>query len=205
MFNIFSSMFYNITSGVIWLIPLPILKQLLSLFSFLCPRVEVNKTNNRKKRNRVSFESDNIRNNHYQENKNYVTDSHGITNKTYKNTKHSWNKNQVLNAIIILERWESSSNKLNKSKSLDHITYMKTQLNTQENKDHHKSTEKKKRQFVKNSNSSKCEKRQNLYRKVNHETVFLSDNEEESSDDLELLSSSDDEPFNNSNLSQVVT
>ena len=75
-------------------------------------------------------------------------------------------------------------NKLKKTKSLDYLTYMKDQLENKEFRDHE---------------GKGTEKGPNFYGKVKHETVFINENEEESSDDLELLSS-DEDSFNNSKV-----
>ena len=60
---------------------------------------------------------------------------------------------------------------------MDYLTYMKDQMETKEFRD---------------QEGTRTEKGPNVYGKVKHETVFINENEEDSSDDLELLSSDED-------------
>ena len=99
---------------------------------------------------------------------------------TFKNTRDYWN--QIPNLSILNGDQRTCKNKLKKAKSFDYLTYMKDQLVNKEFRDHE---------------GKGTEKGPNFYGKVKHEAVFI--NEEESSDDLELLSS-DEDSFNNSKV-----
>ena len=101
---------------------------------------------------------------------------------TFKDTRDYWN--QIPNLAIFNGDQRKCKNKLKKANSLDHLTYMKDQIETQELRDHE---------------NTRTEKGPNVYGKVKHETVYINENEEESSDDLELLSS-DEDSFNNSKV-----
>ena len=106
----------------------------------------------------------------------------GQQKSTFKDTRDYWN--QIPNLSILNGDQRKGKNKLKKAKSLDYLTYTKDHMVTKESKD---------------NGSTRTETGPNLYGKVKHETVFITENEEESSDDLELLSS-DEDSFNNSKV-----
>ena len=196
----------NITSGVIWL--MPVIKNLLLSYSSICltsvlvlklhefckyvATLEQNKTRN-KTQNNVSFVSEFASNDH--KSKSIVKDSDGNRNNKFRNTKDYWNKNQSLSSLNSTVD-HKLKNKHNKAKSLDELTFTKHQQNAVEKgasnqipKDFRNNNA---RNVSKNNSSPFPNKRQNIYGKVNHKTIFVNTNEEESSDDLELLSSDDD-------------
>eukprot|EP00092_Neocalanus_flemingeri_P020892 GFUD01022634.1.p1 GENE.GFUD01022634.1~~GFUD01022634.1.p1 ORF type:complete len:787 (+),score=168.87 GFUD01022634.1:426-2786(+) len=211
--NTFNNLLY-IASGVIWL--MPIIKNLLLICSFirltsiaavklhnLCKygsRLEQIKTKAKKRSNRVSFVDDNLSND--QENKCFIGDSQENTNDKFRNTKDYWNKNQSLLSLYT-NGDHKLNNKLKKTKSLDQLTFIKHQLNTEKKRTDYQianaDQNDNERKVVKKNSSSTHQ--QNEYRKYKHETVFINGNEDESSDEIELLSS-DEDSLNDSILSK---
>ena len=194
-FNIVNYLF-KIASVAISL--LPIMRNLLVFYSFLCltsslclplhglclTNLQRKDESSKKRRNTVSFASDQLGHNDNQRVQNMKESvvSNENNKSTFKDTRDYWN--QIPNTSILKCDQRKYKNKLKKAKSLDYLTYKKDELETNEFRD---------------QESTRNEKGPNFYGKVKHETVFMNENEEDSSDDLELVSS-DEDSFNNSKV-----
>ena len=195
----------KITSEIMALIPM--MGNLLLLYSFirltssslvklldLCKYLtkhEKKRSRNNKRRNTVSFLNDTIAISEKEALQNdketKVVSNQESSISTYKNTRDYWNK--VPNLSVLNGEQRKSKSNLKKTKSLDYLTYMINQLD--------KGNPEKEERYEVREGSERVPN--NTYGKVKHETVFINNDEEESSDDLELLSS-DDESVNDSKV-----
>ena len=164
--------------------------KLLDLSKYLT-NYEEKKTEKKKRRNTVSAVNDNIAISENQvshdDNDTKAGDNQESRNSTFTSSRDYWN-------TVGGDQNKSKSN-LKKTKSLDYLTY---RINKSVEENEHKEIK-----LVKNNKSSGSERvPNNTYEEVKHETVFINDEEEESSDDLELFSS-DDESVDNTEVNSI--